>query len=94
MGGGGGSMGGRMSSSMGGMEGMGMEGMGGDDGGGRPNDLEVIISGTIALVAAPDVTVVGLAEDEIPLPSDELPFDDGVGPANTEDETLSEGDVS
>ena len=90
-GGGGGSMG-RMSSSMGGSEGM--SGMGDDTGGGRPNDLDVEIRGTIAIVAQPDADVVGLAEDEIPLPSDELPLDGGVGPANTEDEPLSEGDVS
>jgi len=90
---GGGSMGGRMSSSMGGSEGMMGMGMGGDDGG-RPNDLDVEIRGTIAIVAQPDAEVVGLAEDEIPLPQDQLPVDGGVGPANTEDEPLSEGDVS
>lgn len=90
---GGGSMGGRMSSSMGGSEGMMGMGMGGDDGG-RPNDLDVEIRGTIAIVAQPDAEVVGLAEDEIPLPLEQLPGDGGVGPANTEDEPLSEGDVS
>lgn len=71
-----------------------MSGMGDDTGGGRPNDLDVEIRGTIAIVAQPDADVVGLAAEEIPLPSDELPLDDGVGPANTEDEPLSEGDVS
>lgn len=90
-GGGSGSMG-RMSSSMGGSEGMGMTGMGGEDTG-RPNDLEVEIRGTIAIVAPPDADVVGLAEDEIPQPDDALPLDP-LGPANTDEETLSEGDVS
>jgi hypothetical protein len=84
---------GRMSSSMGGSEGMGTGmGMGGEDTG-RPNDLDVEISGTIAIVAPPDVDVVGLAEDEIPQPDDQLPLDP-VGPANTEEEPLLEGGVS
>jgi len=88
-------MGGRMSSSMGGSEGMMGMGMGaGGDEGGRPNDLDVEIRGTIAIVAQPDRDVVGLAEDEIPQPVDGLPLDGDVGPANTEDDPLSEGDVS
>ncbi len=91
---GGGSMGGRMSSSMGGSEGMMGMGMGGGDDGGRPNDLDVEIRGTIAIVAKPDPDVVGLAEDELPQPADDLPLDGDVGPANTEDDPLSEGDVS
>lgn len=90
---GGGSMGGRMSSSMGGSEGMMGMGAGGDEGG-RPNDLDVEIRGTIAIVAQPDPDVVGLAEDELPQPADDLPLDGDVGPANTEDDPLSEGDVS
>ena len=91
---GGGSMGGRMSSSMGGSEGMMGMGMGGGDDGGRPNDLDVEIRGTIAIVAKPDPDVVGLAKDELPQPADDLPLDGDVGPANTEDDPLSEGDVS
>lgn len=104
----GGSMrGGMAPSSMGGssrgMGGSSMEGMGGmpgaGGGGGRPNDLDVELRGTICLVVQPDPEVIGLAADEIPQ-DDDLPLDDAategdVGPARTEEEEQpSEGDVS
>jgi hypothetical protein len=89
-GGSGGSMG-RMSSSMGGSEGM---ATGSDSDSGRPNDLEVEIRGTVALVAEPVPEVVGLTQDEIPVTLDEFPSDGGSGAADAEEDVLSDGGVS
>ncbi len=67
---------------------------GSDSDGGRPNDLEVEIRGTVALVAQPDPEVVGLTKDEIPATLDEFPSDGGPGAADTEEDVLSDGGVS
>ncbi len=101
----GGSMGGTMSPGMGpsgmgslGIGGMGGEGMGYGEGGGldggRPSDLDVEIRGTIAIVVQPDPEIVGLAEDEIPRPQQDVPPSGDAMPANTNEDEFSDGGVS
>lgn len=101
----GGAMGGTMSPGMGpsgmgslGIGGMGGEGMGYGEGGGldggRPSDLDVEIRGTIAIVVQPDPEIVGLAEDEIPRPQQDVPPGGDAMPANTNENEFSDGGVS